>query len=310
VTATGIELRLTFDGMRPEQIERRWAGEVGGLEAYVFDAAELAEPSGWERFRRSLRHARRAAGEQLTCHFPTENADWVTDRTAFTTLLRFCHVAAESGAAGVVLHSNQFVRQEDWRHYDLADARARVTERLAELDRRLDGAPLWIGVENMPVIGAEGDDYDAVFVTPADFTPLLQLESPRIGVTWDVCHWAVTCATAASVAQLQRREPEVTADDLPVLPIRHIHFGSYRGMAMPFRPEVCHEGVPPQEGDAAEDLLARMLLRAADAAPTTVGVVLEIQEQDYLARKNCWRTLDWLLSRPDIAARLGDGGRR
>lgn len=288
------QLQLTFDGLRREQIERDWVTHGGGLEAYVFDGEDLAEPDQWRRLDENLRHARELEPSRLTLHFPTERADWVNDRHAYDKLRRFCDLAAEHGAAGVTLHANQFVAHADWPDFDVPARRQRVVERLATLDADLDGAPFWVGVENMPVIGSQGIDYDPVFVYPADFAPLAELNSSRLGVTWDVCHWAVTYTLAAALGHLRQRPTDLAALALPPVAIRHLHFGSFAGVALPFLPGVCVEGVPPPDGDIDPDLLARMLRTAADAAGPDAGVVLEIQEDDYQRRKHCWTTLTWL----------------
>ncbi|MFE1441618.1 sugar phosphate isomerase/epimerase family protein [Streptomyces sp. NPDC058739] len=307
-------LRLTFDGTRRSQIDRRWARELGGLEAYVFDGGDLEHEDQWRVLDGSLRHARQIARE-LTLHFPTENADWVADRVIYDRLRRFCELAADTGAQGVVLHANQFVQLADWPGFDLADARAKVVEKLARLDGDLAGVPVWIGVENLPVIGAQGIDFDSVFVTPEDFGPLAALGSERIGVTWDVCHWAVSYSTLSAIARLERRPVPVGPYELPRLPVKHVHFASFAGHAMPGWPEQCTEGVPPQDGSIGQDLLAGMLSAAVEAAlgaaraeGRTPGVVLEVQEDDYEGRKNCWKTRDWLAADPRLAALVDCSG--
>ncbi|MFE6692126.1 sugar phosphate isomerase/epimerase family protein [Streptomyces sp. NPDC057743] len=299
--------QITFDGLRRQQIDTRWVAQAGGLEAYVFDGADLTTTHQWDTLRANLRFATDLGARRLTCHFPTTNAHWVGERTAYDQLRRFCDLAVDSGASGVVLHANQFVEQADWLGFDLCAARERTVARLAELDGDLDGAPLWIGVENLPIIGAEGTDYDSVFVRPDDYLPLLELDSPRIGATWDVCHWAVTYTTLASIAQLQQRAPDIDALALPPVPVKHLHFGSFSGRAMPFRADVCVEGVPPQRGDIDERLLAAMLRVAIEAADGA-GVVLEIQEEDYLRREHCWTTLEWLTSTPHLRACIAPAG--
>ncbi|MFJ4688929.1 TIM barrel protein [Streptomyces sp. NPDC088789] len=295
-------LQITYDGLRPQQISEKWAAEAGGFEAYVFDGAGLAEEAGWQALRAGLRTVSALGVSELTCHFPTENADWVNDDHAYHMLLRFCDAADAAGARGVVLHANQFVQQEDWLRHDLSGTRGKVVERLAELDARLAGSRLWIGVENLPVIGAEGTDYDPVFVRPDDYLPLHALGSSRIGATWDICHWAVTYATDRAVAQLQRRPPEDDALALPTVPVKHIHFSSYTGLALPFTAGRCHEGVPPQDGDPDQEVLAAMVRAALAASDGQARVVLEVQEEDYENRVNCWRTRDWLLGRTLPAA--------
>ncbi|MFE9913409.1 sugar phosphate isomerase/epimerase family protein [Streptomyces clavifer] len=278
-----------------------WVAEGGGLEAYVFDGNDLAREEHWRTLRDNLRHVTELGVERLTLHFPTENADWVGSAAAFDKLRRFCDLASETGAAGVTLHANRFVSQEDWLGHDLAASRARTVERTAELDAHLADSPLWIGIENLPVIGAQGIDYDSVFVRPEDFAPLLELNSPRVGVTWDICHWAVTYSTLAAMAQLQQQPEPVDAFALPALEVKHIHFSSFRGHAMPFWPDLCTEGVPPQDGDFSESLLAAMLLNTIEAAQENVGVVFEVQEEDYRNRKNCWTTRSWLDLAPQLS---------
>ncbi|ORA32610.1 hypothetical protein BST20_24530 [Mycobacterium branderi] len=294
----------SFDGLRPEQIDERWVADGWGLEAYVFDGHDLADEQHWQALHASLRQARRLGVTTLSTHFPTDHADWVGDPAMFAALLRFCELAAAHHADGVVLHANQFVAERDWLTYDLAGARRRVVDRLGELTERLRGYPLWIGVENLPVIGSEGIDYDPIFVYPGDFDPLAELGSPLLGVTWDLCHWAVTHSTAASIAQLQRRPSDSTLMDLPALPIRHLHFGSYYGHAMPFWAGHCFEGATPQRGEADAQLLAAALRHAIDTAEPTdgaLGVVFEVQEADYQARSSCWETVAWVHSTPPLA---------
>ncbi|MGW8379825.1 hypothetical protein [Streptomyces sp. ODS28] len=295
--AAAMPLQITFDGLRPEQIDKRWVREAGGLEAYVFDGADLASEAGWDALRAALSTAADLGATPLTCHFPTENADWVNDPESWAMLRRFCRTAAEHGAEGVVLHANQFVQQADWLDFDVAAARRKVVARLAALDADLYGLPLWIGVENLPVIGAEGTDYDPVFVAPEDYLPLRDLDSRRIGATWDLCHWAVTYTTWASFDQLRQRRPSWDPGALPPVPVHHLHFASFAGQALPFRAGVCHEGVTPQRGDAGPELLERMLRAARRGAAPGASMVLEVQEEDYLRRSNCWSTREWLLPR-------------
>lgn len=300
-------LRLTFDGLRSSQIETRWARELGGLEAYVFDGGDIGCEDQWRVLGQNLRHAFDVGARRLTLHFPTENANWVADQGVYDRLRRFCDLAAEVGALGVVLHANQFVSLADWPTFDLPGTRARVVEKVAELDAYLGDSPIWIGIENMPIIGAQGIDFDSVFVRPADFAPLAELGSQRVGVTWDVCHWAVSYSTLSAVARLEQRAEPVGPFELPALPVKHLHFASFAGHAMPTWPDQCLEGVPPQNGDIAPELLAGMLAAALDAAAAEggeVGVVFEVQEDDYEDRKNCWATYEWLASVPELAARV------
>lgn len=291
---------LPFAALDRRQVPQRWARRGGGLEANVFDGTDLSGDQDWRLLRSNLLYVLKLGCSQLTLHFPTDNADWVNDRRAFEKLRRFCDLAADAGAIGVTLHSNQFVAQDSWLEFDLTDARKRVIARLADLENHLGNWPLWLGIENMPVIGSRGTDYDSIFVYPADFASLGDLCSPRLGVTWDVCHWAITYSLTRAVAQLQQKTAPVAALDLPPVPLKHVHFGSFAGRAMPFWQSECVEGVPPERGDADTSLLAAMLRHAVDAGPDDLGIVFEIQEADYVCRENCWEALEWVRSRPEL----------
>lgn len=296
-----VALQVTFDGLRREQLELGWIERVGGVEAYVFDGAQLTGDEPWRRLRANLRHARDLGADPVTMHFPTANADWVHDDAVYEALLRFCDVGTECAVDGIVLHANQFVSVEDWRAFDVPKARHEVVAKLAELDDRLADRPMWIGVENMPIIGSAGVDFDSVFVLPADFDALAELESPRIGVTWDICHWAVTYSTLRTIAHLRQETVAVQPLDLPSVPVRHIHFSSFLGHAMPLWPGECFEGAVPQAGEFDEDLLAAMLAETiARSAPGT-SVVFEVQEEDYENRRGCWQILDWVATHPTLA---------
>jgi sugar phosphate isomerase/epimerase len=295
---TPVPLQITFDGLRRAQLDHRWIDEVGGVEAYVFDGDELVDEQSWRCLRDNLRYVRELGAELLTMHFPTDNADWVNEPDQYDRLRRFCDLAAECGADGVVLHANQFVSLDDWPTFDLLDARKRVVAKVAELDGYLADSPIWIGIENMPIIGSAGVDFDSVFVTPADFDPVLELNSARIGATWDLCHWAVTYSTLRAIAHLGREQSPVGPLDLPALPIRHLHFASFSGHAMPYWQHGCFEGSAPQVGDFDQGLLAKMLAHAIRAATAGTSVVFEVQEEDYQARRNCWRTWQWVAEAP------------
>jgi hypothetical protein len=183
----------------------------------------------------------------------------------------------------------------------VAGARRAVVDKLADLDERLAGSPLWIGVENMPIIGSAGIDFDSVFVEPADFDALAELGSARIGATWDVCHWAVTYSTLRTIAHLRQEKLAVAPLDLPAVPIRHLHFASFTGHALPYWPGECFEGATPLTGEFEQDLLAGMFAEALRTSAPGTSVVFEVQEQDYENRTACWDTLAWVAADPVLS---------
>lgn len=283
--------QITFYGLDAAQVDRRWVESGNGLEAYVFDGADLREPDFWPRFEAVLREVRSLDPAKLTLHFPTDGADFVADRAVYEDALRFCRIAADVGAAGVTIHSNQFVLAADWLGHDLAAARRRTVATLAELNEAARDLGVWLAVENMPLVGGTGLDFDSVFVFPADFAALAELPHPP-GVTWDVCHWALSHDLETAMRLVHRQQAGLAFGDWPA-GIRHFHFSSYAGFALPGGRGRCTEGVCPDEGDADAGALAAAARRISTDWPADTGVVFEVLEDDYTDRRRCWAMLDW-----------------
>lgn len=285
--------QITFYGLDPRQIDRDWVAAGFGLEAYIFHGDDLHRPDFWAAFRASLEQARRLGATRLTLHFPTDGAEHLRDDSAAEALLGFCRLASEVGAVGVTVHSNLFLDLETYQHIDLPAWRHQFVEQLQRLDLALGELGVWLGVENLPIVGNDGTDVDPLFVLPEDFGDLERAGLTHVGVTWDVCHWAQTYALTAARATLDRT-PEPSFQQFPGA-IRHIHFASFRGLALPGSSNRCTEGILPAEGDINPDLLAEHLERVARQTGP-VGLVFEVQEEDYTRRRACWKALAWLRS--------------
>ncbi|PGQ39286.1 endonuclease, partial [Bacillus thuringiensis] len=87
---------------------------------------------------------------------------------------------------GITVHANQFMNVTEFQNYNLLDNRKRIIEFFNMLDEEIKGTDIWIGVENLPIIGNLGDDFDPIFIYPEDFTDLVNLELSKVGITWDI----------------------------------------------------------------------------------------------------------------------------
>jgi hypothetical protein len=281
---------MPFWGLDAKQVDRLWVAAGFGLEAILFDGTEL---EGLNRLEQTLSNL--TADNPLTLHFPMNNADYLRDRMVRDKLYAFLDLAHRLSARGVVLHSNCYVLVEDLASYDMNATRECLLSFLHDLDCRLTGSGLWVGVENMPLMGDLGDDVDAVFVYPCDFAHFC---FRNIGVTVDIAHWMGALATTR-----RARELRVSAALLPPLHeyepmdirtlapnVRHLHLSAVEGVALPFRRGELTTGLVPGVRGASESY--EQVLRCF-AVPARL-ISLEVAEDDYRDRRQLWTALNWL----------------
>ena len=166
------------------------------------------------------------------------------------------------------------------------------------LDEEIKGTDIWIGVENLPIIGNLGDDFDPIFIYPEDFTDLVNLELSNVGITWDICHWSITYLTRLGISKLLRQEEIEYKDFHKYLSlmdyIKHFHFSSFKHLTIPYSEIRCYEGENPANGSIDESLLHETLLKVKNnTLDKNIGIVFEVQETDYTNRKRSWETLNW-----------------
>jgi hypothetical protein len=280
---------MPFWGLDVEQLDQRWLDRGYGVEALLFRADELHELATLERNLSAV-----APAVPLTMHFPMD-ANYLEDRWIRDRLYEFVDIALRRGARGVVVHTNYLIPVEHLHRHDLAALRQRFLEMFGEVDEYLTGTGLWLGVENMPLVGDLGDDVDAVFVYPSDFAGL---RFRNVGITFDLAHWVGALESTHEAAR-----HGVAADILPPIQhcglldftalrdrIRHLHFGAVSGVALPVRRSRARGGELP--GDDA-----RYLALAQSLCGAGLTVSLELAEADYRRRVNLWRGLDWLSTR-------------
>jgi hypothetical protein len=281
---------MPFWGLDSKQVDRPWVDSGFGLEAILFNGAELDELDQLDQTLSDV-----TGDNALALHFPMSNADYLRNRGVRDKLYSFLDLAHRHSARGVVLHSNCHVVVEDLASFDLNATREHVLSFLHELDCRLAGSSLWVGVENMPVMGDLGDDVDAVFVYPHDFDDFC---FKNVGVTVDIAHWMGTLATTRRArelrlsAELFPRLRECELLDIGALAphVRHLHLSSVEGVALPFRRRGLKTGLVPGTTETAEQY--EQVLRCF-AAPNRL-VSLEVAEDDYHDRHRLWAALEWL----------------
>lgn len=291
-----IQPLMPFWGLAPEQIDTAWLDRGYGVEALLFKAEELRELDRFEKILADLPEP-----SALTCHFPMD-ADYIDDAWARDRLYEFIDVAHRQGARGVVVHTNHFIDVEQLEHVDLRALRHRYLEFFAEVDAHLAGSGLWVGVENMPLMGDAGKNVDAAFVYPHDFADFAY---ESVGVTFDLAHWMGSLETASAASKLgvpPRLLPptrECGLLDFTAVRghIKHLHFGAVQGVALPPGRSVAAGGAVPPDGQPGSSY--RELVQ--EFASPGLAMSLEIQELDYRRRVALWQALRWLTDNGFIA---------
>lgn len=284
----GLRPLLPFWGLDRDQLDRRWIDRGYGLEAILFRRSELADLDSFERILSEV-----GTGTELTLHFPMD-ANYLLDPIVISYLYRFIELAHRFSATGVVLHSNYIVEINALPAVDFSAVRGRFLEFFALLDDRIDGSGLWVGVENMPLVGDDGTDVDAVFVYPEDFS---DFSFRNVGITFDTAHWVGAVDSTedsyrrnldAHLFPPRRRHGTLDFAGL-VETVRHIHFGAVCGVSLPPALSVAQGGHLPASADANTyaDVLKPFCGR-------DLTMSLEIAELDYSDRRNAWQAVEWL----------------
>lgn len=289
--------QIPFFGLDKEQIDSKWVSEGFGLEANIFNGDSFDNEFS-HKFDETLSYAKSLNPSLLTLHFPTDNADYINSEKVKANLYKFIEAALKYEVKGITLHANQFLNVEDFQKYDLIDNRKKVTEFLADLDDNLKGTSLWVGIENLPIIGNCGDDFDPIFVYPKDFEELTKLNLRNIGITWDICHWSITFLTHLSISKLFRDKAILLNNYLEFMNIKehikHYHFSSFKQLTIPYSGVRCYEGQLPQNGSIDERLLKQACREINKSCiDKEIGVTFEVLETDYSNRKISWETLKW-----------------
>lgn len=267
-----------------------------GLEAICFESELLSD---FTLIAEQVKKVNSLYPGRLTSfHFPTENADYLRNPKTRKQLFELIELCVKHGINKIVIHSNYFEQLAEFNFTKLPAAREKFIHLFKKIDAKLAGTGLTLLIENMPIIGNKGDDFDSVFVFPKDFNAFKKFKNVKIN--WDLGHWAFTMAMVEQIKELSPIAIGVKAEFFDfksiLAQIEHCHLSSFKGLAFPSTGGICSEGVPPHLGDyKASDI--ETAVRMISAAKPNILISLEIAEQDYYNRKNLSTTLGWLRSK-------------
>jgi len=289
-----IHLSVPFLTTKLEQIPDDFVKNGGFVEGNVFDYNLLKNESDWKLLDKNLSYLQKKyQGVVKSLHFPTENANYLESSFVKNALYRFIETCSNHTVGTLVLHSNYIQDIKSFRVTNLEAVREKFLTFYEELDNFLEKSGVLIGVENMPIIGDTGVDFDSVFVYPDDFK---SLNFKNIYVTWDFGHWAYTCFVLQNLNNFSNKINIERCEFKDYLKLKnkiiHAHFSSFKGTTYPFSNSQCREGVPPSEGDFDQDTLKGVLLELNNW--NDMNLTLEIKEKDYSVRENLNEVTTWV----------------
>ena len=292
-----LQPQMSFWGRYPEQVDPLWIELGFGLEAVLFNGEELT-PENLRRFEEVIATFRLQGVDPITLHFPMNNANYLESPNVRDALWAFIDIARRNSIRGIVLHSNYQIEVKQLAGSEIDRIRARFLALYAEIDRALSGDAIWIGIENMPIMGNLGDDADAIFVYPQDFR---EFQFQHIKIVFDLCHWTSTVHTVKTWLEHPKNShlypPMLRCEMQDFLDlesqIAHLHLGAFQGIALPPRRAQSTEGYVPGEGSLSGQIYWELL--KPFLASENRGLAFEVHELDYTRRREIWRTLGWFL---------------
>lgn len=303
-------LSIPFLASDPRQFDPGWVDLGYGVEASLFERRDITDDDTWQRVMATVRRiASDYEPPSFTFHFPVNDCDYLASKRIADRLREALDLVGSAGLDGMVLHSNRLRPVDYWRPVTLAAERAAYLKFAAELRQRIEGAPFWVGLENMPILGNDGTDADPLLVVQADYQGML---GGNLGATWDFCHYSLTVHYCQRVRVPDDHFPYPEpvprfADDFGFEDrIKHYHFSAFRGVPDVSAGTVCSEGQLPWQSTLPEEIYARAFRRIA-ADPTAKAVTLEIQENDYCDRRRVFEVARWCRALSDVQGGHADG---
>lgn len=274
---------------------KKFAGIKVSSEANIFDADELKKLLDLGHFDSLIKKATKIS-DISAFHFPTENADYFKSVDLFNTLIETIRIVGKNNIPNFVLHSNLIQSIQQFNYSNITEIRSKFIEKYEILNRVAKDSNTVICIENLPIIGNNGDDFDSVFVFPKDY---VSLNFDNIKVAWDLGHWAYTCENYDRVAAYLNMRSENVPNFYDFTQIQdrivRFHFSSFikkdNGIGMP----KCEEGIIPQLGNFDQNKLIS-ICRKINSLNKSFDMTLEIREDDYSIRKNSALTVDWFNS--------------
>jgi hypothetical protein len=259
------------------------------LEPTIFDADELQKLIKSKNFYRLLQLGKNK-GEIKAFHFPTENADYLNNTSVKKLLYNTIKKLGENNIPYLVLHSNYFQNLQEFDHQKLVPTRKKYIQFYKKLGKFASRQKVTVCIENLPLIGEQGDDFDSIFVFPEDFK---KLSMTGIKITWDLGHWAYTCDAYGNFANYySKAKKPLFTDYLKIKKnIKHFHFSSFKKRILNNK-MTCIEGVVPQMGDYNQATLINAC-KKIQKQREEISMTLEIREGNYYKRTNLTKTVKW-----------------
>lgn len=265
------------------------------LEGNIFNGNDLLHEYNWEIIEGNIKLINQQLPNRLfSIHFPTDNADYLNSKINRQMLHRFIDLAIKYKILVVVLHSNYIQTLSEFSVGDLSKTRDKFLLFFQKLNYSIRDKNIIICIENMPVIGNNGDDFDSVFIFPEDFS---KFNFSKIKVVWDLGHWFFTYK---SLQLLKNYSTRVRVDEVKVSDffkiqnlIYHMQFSSFKGFTFPQTDSICKEGETPKKGIVEEKLITE-ILQKINVQFKDMTMTLEIKDTDYTDRQNLYSTIRWI----------------
>lgn len=290
-------LSLPFLATKIEQIpyiEKEYGNQA--IEAVIFNYEDLEETK-WLKIWKEIEKIP-LPKSNITFHFPVNNSDYVSNPYVYEKLKEAFIRSNDLGLSGIVVHSNRIRLINEWKMIDLDSEREKVINCLVNILNSVKQGNTWLGLENMPVMDNYGKEIDPIFVFAKDFEGLKKTD---ISIVWDFCHYSNSLASIQDVINKKQNEnyyPNIQAETLEDVfaikeKIKHIHFSAFDGVANPDTGTICKEGVLPKESTLGEDFYKKALKIVKEISSKNMHIVFEIQEKDYVNRKNSIQMIHW-----------------
>lgn len=262
-----------------------------GLEAIIFDGEQIKDVGVLKK--QILGIQKQFPGKLKSVHFPTESANYLENEDMYKALIGLIDVCIECSISKIVIHSNYCQSFEVFDSAALIPVRAKFEEVFTKINTYIGDRKCLLLVENTPVIGNLGDDFDSIFVFPNDFLGLRKLTN--IGIAWDFGHWAFTTMALNSQKNIPSTRTQVDFWEFKeiLIDIKHIHLSSFMGIPDHLSSVICIEGIPMHRGDFSKNFF-KEALQLLITTKSDILISLEIVELDYAHRRNLAETLAWL----------------
>lgn len=267
------------------------------FEGSIFDGNDLRNDLVWKKIKKNLSFIRNTYGNVIhSLHYPMDNANYLEDKISKNNLYKYIELAQQNEICTIVLHSNciQSLTEYDARKLDVI--RAKYLLFFSELNEFLKDGRMMVGIENMPIIGDKGEDFDSVFVLPSDFG---DINYSNIGITWDFGHWAYTHLVLSNLSNFSQAIKVNSTNFKDYIDLKsqiiHTHFSSFIGTTYPHSGSICREGAGPSTG-TPDHLLLENAVKEVQSWEKPLAMTLEIQEVDYTNRVNVIQVIDWIKS--------------